>query len=247
MQINPLISYVIPCFNCEATIYDSVMSIKEGDYIGRKKDLLWDKIEIILVDDGSTDATPYIIEALEDEFPNIKTEFLLENKGKGIARNIGNQMANADIIAVLDSDDWNIGDRTGEILKTFKAHPDCSVFYSSFKSKHIYDGGEKDFKAHKIDKEQLKNKGTFGICHSSIAYTKKAILENPYSEDKNKDDWDMLWNFYTKGYTFRYSDKFLVAYRISEIGKNIYSKERELELLEKKQNKMKDYWNEENN
>lgn len=245
---QPLISYVIPCYNCESTIYDAVMSIKESDAISRKHDKLWDKIEIILVDDGSTDCTYDVLEALSSYFPNIKIKLLLENRGKGFARNTGNQMASADIIAVLDSDDWNIGDRTGEILKTFKANPDCSIFYSSFKSKHIYDGAENEFKANKINKEQLKTHGTFNICHSSIAYTKKAILENPYSEDKNKDDWDMLWNFYTKGYTFRYSDKFLVAYRISKDDIDKMKKSGlENQLLIKKQNKMKDYWNEKNN
>jgi len=214
---KPLITYVIPCYNCETTIYECVMSIKESDDIVRvqkeKKEPLWPMIEVILVNDGSTDSTIDIINALAEENDNIKVIDLLRNRGKGYARNLGNKTAQADIIAVLDSDDWNINDRTGEILKFLK-DTDRDIFYSSFISKHTYSGHEEKKMAGRIDKVRLKEIGLFNICHSSVAYTKKAILDLPYSNDRDKDDWDMLWQFYNSDYKFAYSTRYLVGYRV---------------------------------
>ena len=241
---KPLVSYVIPCYNCQTTIFDTVMSIKDTDLLVRhEKELLWPKIEVILVNDGSTDYTLSIIKSLEDEFENVKVIDLGENKGKGIARNTGNKAAKADIIGVLDSDDLHIGDRTGEILKYFKENPDMDVFYSSYKTIHTYNGKEGLFKAKRINPVQLWECGTFAIGHSTVAYTKKAILEQPYSEDKNKDDWQMLWNFYTNKYKFRYSTKPLIAYKITQEDiEKMYTPGLEEHLLEKKQKIMKPYF-----
>lgn len=244
--MTPIVSYVIPCYNCETTIYDAVLSIKESDMVSRQgKELLWPRIEVILIDDGSTDSTPDILKALATQFSNVKIKCLGKNKGRGIARNNGNEMAKAPIIAVLDSDDWNLNDRTGEILKYFKNNPDIDVFYSSFIGKHTFNDRQLQFPALKIDRAFLKEYGLFRICHSTVAYTKKAILELPYSEDRNKDDWDMLWNFFTKEYVFGYSEKPLVVYRIdeSDVAKN-NEEGREERLLKKRQMKMKEYWNE---
>ena len=89
--MKPIISYVIPCYNCETTITETVHSIKDTHEAYRREKELpsqWDQIEVILVNDGSTDATPYILEALASEHPNIKV-ITQENCGKGIARNRG--------------------------------------------------------------------------------------------------------------------------------------------------------------
>jgi glycosyltransferase involved in cell wall biosynthesis len=247
---KPIISYVIPCYNCETTIFDTIDSIRVSrETIRKQKNLpsLWEQIEVIAVNDGSTDSTLDILNAISEQHPNVKVINLPNNKGKGIARNTGNNFANADIIAVLDSDDWNIHDRTDTIIKLFSRCPEKDIFYSSFVAKHTYNGHSELKTAEKISEKQLKEFGTFGICHSSVAYRKKAILEQPYSEDRNKDDWAMLWNFYSKGYKFFfYAEKPLVAYRVNQQdidkAKEHYNPEFQTRLKSKKMEIISDYF-----
>ncbi|MDO4966189.1 MAG: glycosyltransferase family 2 protein [Lachnospiraceae bacterium] len=93
---NDLVSVVIPVYNAEACIADTIRSIKSQTY---------KNFEIILVDDGST-----------DDSVNVISEFLCENirliTGKGgsaaIARNTGIEEAKGRYIAFLDADDlWD--------------------------------------------------------------------------------------------------------------------------------------------
>lgn len=229
---KPIISYVIPCYNCQSTIAETVFSIKDTHEAYRAAKGLesqWDQIEVILVNDGSEDYTGSIIDELAIEYHNI-IAMNHDNVGKGASRNAGNQMASADIIAVLDSDDWHITDRTAYILKAFEATPDADIFYSGWLAKHLENrhmGDEVPFHADKLNPSMLARTGEFGICHSTVAYKRETILKYPYSEDRNKDDWAMLWNLFTNGCKFIYTDKILVCYRIKE---SSYEKETDMNL-----------------
>lgn len=242
---KPIISYVIPCYNCQTTIADTVLKIKETHEAYRKEKKLpslWDQIEVICVNDGSTDFTKDVLDAIAKDNQNM---VVIHNKnhGKGISRNIGNRIAKADIIAVSDSDDWPITDRTAYILKTFEVNPEKDIFYSSFITHHVYSGEEFRKKAGDIDEKYLWNNGEFWVAHSTMAYRKEVILKEPYSEDKNKDDWSLIWNFYSKGYEFCYSDKYLMAYRL-KLDSIIQEEnpDKIKRILEKKRNIMRPFY-----
>lgn len=243
---NPIISYVIPCYNCEGSVADTVLSIKDThEYVmaTQGKESLWDKMEIILVDDGSTDFTWNIIKALELGHPNVRCFKNDGNHGRGYTRNKGNAEAKADIIAVLDADDLNIQDRTGQILKMFAADPDASIFYSSFLAHHIHLKMDVRKEAFPLDPEDIRKTGQFGICHSTVAYRKSAIIDHPYSDDKDNDDWFMLWQFFTHKMKFIYSNKPLVSYMIAlkDIEKEFADGKQET-VLEKKKKIMEPYF-----
>jgi len=252
-RLKPIISYVIPCYNCETTIAETVHSIKDTHEAYRKAKELpsqWDQIELILINDGSDDATPYIIDTLAEEYHNIITVHQA-NKGKGYSRNLGNQYANAEIIGVLDSDDWHITDRTAYILKAFHENKSADVFYSGFLSKHLYEGRnmgkEGHFKAKPLDDDILRKTGDFCIGHSTVAYRREVILRHPYSEDRNRDDWWMLWNLYINGCEFIFNPKFMVVYRINGRTHKLETDEDKLEsILKKKQKIMEPYFNKRN-
>ena len=99
MTSNYLISIIIPVFNSEYYIKNTINSIK-SQTIG------FDNIELIFVDDCSTDNTKNILEEYSKKYNNIKCIYLKKNSGfAGKPRNIGIKNATADYIMFLDSDD----------------------------------------------------------------------------------------------------------------------------------------------
>ena len=93
--MNELISVIIPIYNDEKYLESCVESILEQTYTN---------IEIILVNDGSTDSTPLICEQLKQQDNRIKV-LHKQNGGVGDARNAGLSMATGKYISFVDNDD----------------------------------------------------------------------------------------------------------------------------------------------
>ena len=89
-QYTPSVSVIIPGYNSETTIRETLQSLKEQDYQGF--------LEVIVVDDGSTDSTPEIARELADKV------IVQENKGPGVARNCGARESTGELIVFTDSD-----------------------------------------------------------------------------------------------------------------------------------------------
>ena len=100
-MFRPMISVVVAVFNSEKTIEKNLQAIFHQDYFSSQG-----KLDLIVVDDGSTDATPEILST----FKAIKC-FRQINSGPAAARNRGAQLAQGDFIFFTDSDcvpapDW---------------------------------------------------------------------------------------------------------------------------------------------
>jgi glycosyltransferase involved in cell wall biosynthesis len=91
-----LISVIIPCYNSEKFISDCIDSVLKQDY---------KNIEIILVDDGSTDGTNEILKKIVSANSEKIKLLTQKNCGASAARNAGLQIANGEYIQFLDSDD----------------------------------------------------------------------------------------------------------------------------------------------
>lgn len=89
---NSLVSVIVPVYNCERYLAEAIESILAQTYR---------PIEIIIVDDGSTDNTSSIAKAFGKEVKY----FYQPNSGPPYARNRGLKMARGDIIGFLDADD----------------------------------------------------------------------------------------------------------------------------------------------
>lgn len=95
-----LISVIIPCYNTERLVDRCLQSVVSQD-IGM------DSLEIICVDDASSDGTWERLQVWEQRFPDqIALVHLEENGRQGRARNIGLSYAAGELVAFLDSDDW---------------------------------------------------------------------------------------------------------------------------------------------
>ena len=93
---NILVSIIIPTFNSEKFIAETIQSIQAQTFTN------W---ELIIVDDGSSDKTVSIISKIAQSDERIQFFQFEENSGAGIARNLALSKANGRYIAFLDSDD----------------------------------------------------------------------------------------------------------------------------------------------
>ncbi len=107
------ISVIIPMYNAEKTIEECIMSITAQTE--------FERIELILVDDRSSDNTVSIVSSYESRYPdNIMLICLDKNAGPGNARNVGLQYASGEYIGFIDSDDAIVPDMYEKLLAVMK-------------------------------------------------------------------------------------------------------------------------------
>ena len=117
----PSISVIIPAFNRAESIGETIGSLLGQDY----KDF-----EIVIVDDGSSDNTVGVIQAIDD--PRIRLFLQPKNMGGNAARNRGIREARASIICFLDSDDRFLPHKLRYIDTYFRDHPEVDALIDSF-------------------------------------------------------------------------------------------------------------------
>lgn len=116
---NPLVSIIIPTYNRSKYV---------GRAIASAQNQLYKNIEIIVIDDGSTDNTAEIIQ----QFENV--HYYYKNNGRqASARNAGLKIAKGDFICTLDSDDYWHPNFLSESISQIVAHDLDFVFSNSYK------------------------------------------------------------------------------------------------------------------
>ena len=108
MLADHLISIIIATYNYGHRIQKALESIRDqGDK----------QIEIVIVDDGSTDCTATVVKSFQADHPALNLQYYYqENKGAGAARNYGIKKANGEHLLILDADDYLLPDS----LKIFR-------------------------------------------------------------------------------------------------------------------------------
>jgi len=123
---SSLISVIIPVYNVEKYLRQCLNSVLNQDY---------KNIEIICVEDCSTDNSLKILEEYKLKYPNITLIKNSKNIGLGLSRNEGLKVANGYYIHFLDSDDWLAGSAYSRLEKHLsKLHekPDVLFFNYSY-------------------------------------------------------------------------------------------------------------------
>lgn len=97
---KPLVSVVIPAYNCESTLEMAIASAAAQRI----------PLELLIIDDASTDATRDIIEICRARWSSTEIFFRIfyqeKNRGVAACRNLGVSQATGEFVAFLDSDDW---------------------------------------------------------------------------------------------------------------------------------------------
>lgn len=119
-MIAPLVTAIVPVFNREATVGEAVASLARQTV---------SDLEIIIVDDGSTDASAQIAESAGGKLARVIPHSV--NRGIPAARNTGLEAARGKFIAWLDSDDLARPDRLERQLGFLARHSDIAVLGSA--------------------------------------------------------------------------------------------------------------------
>lgn len=115
-----LVSTIIPVYNRAAMLREAVASVLAQTYR---------PIDVIIVDDGSTDDTPEACAELGASHPDIIRVVRTANGGPGAAREAGRLLAGGEFIQYLDSDDLLHPCKFQDQVAALRARPDCGVAY----------------------------------------------------------------------------------------------------------------------
>ena len=121
-QENNLVSIIIPCHNQERFLPACLKSLSEQNYR---------PLEIIIIDDGSTDLTRTIIDDFKNKKKNgISVKYIFQSKqGAPHARNVGCKISTGEFIQFLDGDDILCHDKLSRQVKEFTNSKDTDVMY----------------------------------------------------------------------------------------------------------------------
>lgn len=169
---NLLISVVIPLYNKEKTIEQSLRSVLRQEGC---------EFEVVVVDDGSTDNSVEQVKKINN--PKIKL-VSQPNGGPGAARNTGAKAANGDWLVFLDADDELLPNALHTFSDFIKAYPDVDIFDAQ---KYIIMGDNKSLSYHPLKgyiKNPLKECFFSRILpgNGSSAFRRSFFLKNMYDE-----------------------------------------------------------------
>ena len=184
-----MISVVIPLYNKEASIAQSLKSVLSQEY---------DDFEVVIVDDGSTDGSVGVVEAIND--PRIRL-IKQENGGPSKARNTGVKNAKGEWILFLDADDELEPDALEYFANLIRKFSDfkffCAPFYDSI-------GGHKSLSFQYIDgivkdpfyefciRRVMPRTGSF-IC------SRELCLAEPFNDSiRRYEDFEWLFRIYKR-------------------------------------------------
>jgi len=159
---SPRVSVVIPVYNTGAYVEEAVRSIMNQTL----KD-----IEIIIIDDGSTDNSLSVIKELAREDNRI--EWISQtNKGQSVARNIGIDRARGEYIYFMDSDDFLEEDALSSCLfKADRYNVDFLLFNADVLNPEMSSAGHIDYKKPVLDDE---------IVYSGMGMMDKMLVQGSY-------------------------------------------------------------------
>jgi glycosyltransferase involved in cell wall biosynthesis len=219
----PIISVVIPVYNGEKTIKETVDSVINQNFLD---------FELIIINDGSTDKTLEIISMIKDERLKV---FSYPNAGLAASRNRGISLATGEYISFIDADDLWIPDKLESQLKVLQENPEAAVAYSwtdcidesgKFLGKGSYLSFSGDVRANLL----LSN---FIDSGSNVLIRTEVLRKVGYFDESRKscEDWDM-WLRLAADYSFVAVSKPQVLYRMSTTSMSVNFLRMEAESME---------------
>jgi glycosyltransferase involved in cell wall biosynthesis len=212
---NPLITVILPCYNAENFIYDALQSVINQSY---------KNLEILLIDDGSTDSSISKISSLieMDNRINIITNEV--NLGLIKTLNKGVSLAKGNFIARMDADDLSENTRIEKQLKVFLEDVTIDILGTKASPIDIKGNPIPNESCTYLEAETLKTSALFTqpFFHGSVMAKAEVLKKNSYSESfKHSEDFE-LWNrLSAKNYKLANLNEPLYLYRQNPNGVSV--------------------------
>jgi glycosyltransferase involved in cell wall biosynthesis len=178
----PLVSVVLIAYNC-------------AQYVGRAIESVlaqtWKRLELIVIDDGSTDTTAEIVRRFDD--PRLQY-VRQENAGIASARNHGIRRARGELLSFLDCDDWWHPQKIERQIARVVADPAVGLVYSL--ANQISPSGRQDGRSAQVVEGHVVDRLLLGNCiagsASSALVTRAAVDDTGWFDESLRaaEDWD---------------------------------------------------------
>jgi len=209
---QPLVSVIIPAFNAENFIAKTLESVLSQTY---------QNIEVLVVDDGSTDTTAEIVQSFAQKDSRVSL-FQQSNAGVAVARNLAIEKSKGEYIAPIDADDiWYPQNLEKQVKCLTSSAPSVGVVYSwsvDINEKDLLTGGfynstiEGEVYTALIYKYFIGNASSSlirRVCFAKVGgYNCKLKLENA----QGCEDWELHLRI-AEHYQFKVVPEYLVGYR----------------------------------
>ena len=217
MDTNEKVSVIIPVYNDEKYLKQCVESVLTQTYTN---------LEIILVDDGSTDHTPEICEEYREKYDQIRV-LHKKNGGVGSSRNAGLALATGEYILFIDNDDWLEKHHIEELYKLAKennadiAAGNFNIFYEDTSTFSYWLNDDTYFKKVYSIKEWFSLQYRTDFYNMSVVFTvpwdklyKRSLFKNiVYPEDAPVEDNLTTWKVYLLANKIAYENKAIYTHR----------------------------------
>lgn len=200
---QPMVTVMVPAHNEEIVIRDTLVYLLE--------ELVYDHYEVLVMDDGSTDATPAILAELMAQYPRLRVVRIAHNKGKAHAFNIGVSFAKGDFILSNDADTIPEPDALWKYINYFSQDSDTNVAAVTGnmdvqnRSRIIEKSQTVEFSSivGVIKRGQLGTLNTmYAYSGANTMYRKTALIDaGLFRQDRATEDISIAWDQQLQGWT----------------------------------------------
>lgn len=184
---NKILSVVIPAYNMEQFIEKTLDSLICGEYM--------DKLEVLVIDDGSKDNTAQIARRYEEKYPDTFKVISKENGGHGSALNKGIELATGKYYRPLDADDWVDTEALKAVMKDMEAK-DADMVLTNFKKIYEKSGKEVNIRIRNVwNMKQIKEGKAIPKPGREVL-----VYGNVYDFDKDLFDYSRQYLFHHVSY-----------------------------------------------
>ncbi len=190
LSTYPTVSVIVPAWNEGKTVHGTIESILNLDYPE-------DRLEVIVVDDGSTDNTWDEMLTYKDN-PRVRI-FQKENGGKHTAVNFGIDNTDADFISCLDADSFVAHDALKRMINVFQKKPDVMAVAPSLivnKPKNILQHAQKvEYNMSTYNKRMLAYLGAIHVTPGPFSIFRKEVFQKigKFKKAHNTEDQEIAY------------------------------------------------------
>ena len=193
----PKVTVTVPCWNEEKTVYKTVHSLLNLNYPK-------DKLQIFLVDDGSTDNTLNVINQFS-KYQNVKV-FHKKNGGKYTALNLGLQNADTDFFGCLDADSFADPEALVRIMSYFEKNPTVMAVAPSVTVRNnknfIQSAQRAEYDMGVYFKKMLDFMGAIDVTPGPLTIFRKKVFDDlgGYRHGHNTEDMEIAYRMQKNNY-----------------------------------------------